>query len=144
MRVIPLIHTRVARPALIVERVAALENHAVYAAGTAKDLTPSVENPTIVHHRFGVTLIAPIIQAIANRYGKRCGHMDKQIPTLIHPTRRSTADKDKIVVHFPPTVLHARALHSISSGVGMHSAFGPNFVCVRLRDLTGRPAVHCA
>ena len=43
MRVIPLIHTRVARPALIVERVAALENHAVYAAGTAEDLTPSVE-----------------------------------------------------------------------------------------------------
>ena len=41
MRVVPLLHTRVARSALIVERVAALENHAVYAAGAAEDSSVS-------------------------------------------------------------------------------------------------------
>ena len=47
--VVPRLHPRVGRPTLIVQRVAALEDHAVDAARTTENLAAAVSDAAIVH-----------------------------------------------------------------------------------------------
>ena len=77
--VVPLLHPRLGRPALVVHRVAALEDHPVDARGAAEDLAAGVHDPAAVQVRLGVGLVAPVVEAAADRERQRRGHVDERV-----------------------------------------------------------------
>ena len=58
VQVVPRLHARLGGPALVVQRVAALEDHPVDAAGAAEHLAAGVVDAAAVHVRLGVGLVA--------------------------------------------------------------------------------------
>ena len=117
--VVPGLHPAVRRPALVVQRVAALEDHPVDAARAAQDLPARVVDLAAAHERLGLGLVPPVIEAAADRKRERRGHMDEHVPGPVRPARlqhqhavgrilgepvgedtarRATADDDEVVV----------------------------------------------
>ena len=85
VRVVPVLETGLRRPALVVERVAALEDHPVDRARPAEDLAASVIHATAVHVRFGLGLVHPVVALVSDRE-RECGrHVDEYIPEVVHP-----------------------------------------------------------
>lgn len=86
VRVVPALHARVGGPALVVHGVAALEDHAVDAAGTAQDLAARVVDAPVAHVRLGFRLVLPVVEPAADRIGQRGRHVDEDIPRVVGPT----------------------------------------------------------
>ena len=83
VRVVPLLHAGVARPALVVHRVAALEDHPVDGARAAEHLPARVVDPAVAHVRLGLGLVAPVVEAVADRERERRGHVDEEVPERV-------------------------------------------------------------
>ena len=77
--VVPGRHARIGGPALVVERVAALEDLAVDAAAPAEDLAPGVVDPPAVHERLGLRLVLPVVEPASDREGERRRHVDERV-----------------------------------------------------------------
>ena len=118
VRVVPGRHARVGRPALVVERVAALEDHPVDARRAAEDATAGVIDATAAHERLGLGLVAPVVEARPDRERERGRHVDEDVEAMVAPTgledqhagvglgreavgegasRRAAADDDEVV-----------------------------------------------
>ena len=80
MGVVPRLHPLARGPALVVQRVAALEDHAVDAARSAQDLPARVVDAAAAHVWLGLRLVLPVVEAVADREGQRRGHVDEHIP----------------------------------------------------------------
>ena len=83
--VVPGRHPRVGRPALVVERVAALEDLAVDARRAAKDLAAGVVDPPVVHERLGLRFVLPVVEAAADRERQRGRHVDERVDAPVGP-----------------------------------------------------------
>jgi hypothetical protein len=81
--VVPRLHARIRRPALVVERVAPLEDLAVDAGRAAQDLAAGVVDPTAVHERLRLGLVLPVVEAAADRERQRRRHVDEDVPDVI-------------------------------------------------------------
>jgi hypothetical protein len=100
VRVVPLLESRLARPALVVHRVAALEDHPVDRARAAEHLAARVVDAPPVHQRLGLGLVAPVVEAVAERDRQRGGHVDREVELPVappgleheHPHRRISAE----------------------------------------------------
>ena len=129
--VVPGLHPVAGRPALVVERVAALEDHPVDAARAAQHLPARVVDLAAAHERLGLGLVLPVIEAAADRKRQRGGHVDEHVPRPVRPARlqhqhaigrilgepvgedaarRATADDDEVVVRAHAGVL-SRGCH---------------------------------
>ena len=112
-------HPRVGGPPLVVHRVAPLEDHAVDAAGPAQHLASGVGDPSVVHEGLGLGLVAPVVEAVADRERQGGRHVDVHVPPRIgaaglqhqHPvggvgaepggervTGRAPSDDDEVVL----------------------------------------------
>ena len=86
----------VGAPPLVVQRVAALEDHPVDAARAAEHLAAGVVDPPPVHVRLGLGLVLPVVEATADRERQRGRHVDEDVPQVVgaaglqdeHPVRR--------------------------------------------------------
>ena len=87
VRVVPGRHARVGGPALVVQRVAALEDHPVDAARAAENLPAGVVDLAPVHERLGLRLVLPVVEPVPDRVGQRGGHVDEHVPRVIRPAR---------------------------------------------------------
>jgi hypothetical protein len=117
VRVVPVGHAGIGGPPLVVERVAALEDHPVNAARPAEHLTARVVDPAAVQERLGLAGIPPVVEPAADRKRERGRHVDERIPRVVraagleheHPgggirgqpvrqgaARRATADDDVV------------------------------------------------
>ncbi len=85
--VVPGLHAGVGGPALVVQRVAALEDHAVDAAGAAEHLAPGVVDPPAVHVRLGLGLVLPVVEPAADRERQRRRHVDEDVPRVVGAAR---------------------------------------------------------
>ncbi len=89
---VPRLHAGIGGPALVVERVAALEDLAVDAAAAAEDLAAGVEDAPPVHERLGLRLVAPVVEPAADREGQRRGHVDERIEAPVRAARLQHED----------------------------------------------------
>ena len=90
--VVPRRHPGVGRPALVVERVAALEDLAVDARRAAEDLAAGVVDPPAVHERLGLGLVPPVVEPAADRERQRGRHVDEDVEPLVRPARLEDED----------------------------------------------------
>ena len=102
VRVVPGLHAVVGRPALEVERVAALEDHPVDAAGAAEHLAAGVVDLAAVHVRLGLGLVLPVVEPVADRVRQRRRHVDERVELdvaaagLEHQDRRTGVGADPV------------------------------------------------
>ncbi len=73
MRIVPRVHARVSRPALVIQRVATLEDHPVDAAGAAEHLPPGVVNLAPAHERLRLRLVLPVVEPAPDGIGQGGG-----------------------------------------------------------------------
>ena len=90
--VVPGAHAGIRRPPFIVERVPALEDHAVDAAGAAQDLAAGVVDPAVVHERLGLRPVAPVVVAAADGEGQGGRHVDEDVEAVVGATRLQDQD----------------------------------------------------
>ncbi len=81
--VVPVGHARVGRPALVVERVAPLEDHPVDAGRAAEHLAAGVVDAAAVQVRLGLGLIFPVVEPAADGEGERRRHVDEHVPAVV-------------------------------------------------------------
>ena len=87
VRVVPAAHPRVGAPALVVERVAALEDHPVDARRAAEHLAAGVVDPPPVHERLRLRLVLPVVEPVADRRREPGRHVDEDVPLVVGPPR---------------------------------------------------------
>ena len=85
--VVPVLHPRVAGPAFVVHRVAALEDHPVDRARPAEHLPAGVVDLAAVHVRLRLGLVLPVVEAVADRERQRGRHVDVDVPQVVHAAR---------------------------------------------------------
>ena len=85
--VVPVLHALVARPALVVQRVAALEDHPVDRARPAEHLAARVVDAPPVHARLGLGLVLPVVEAVADRDRQRGRHVDEEVELPVGAAR---------------------------------------------------------
>ena len=88
--VVPGLHPGIGRPALVVERVAALEDLAVDARRAAEDLAAGVVDAPAVHERLGLRLVHPVVVAAADRERQRRRHVDEDVEPVVGPAGLET------------------------------------------------------
>ena len=79
VEVVPLLHPRLGAPALVVQRVAALEDHPVDRAGPAEHLAAGVEDLAVVEVRLRVGLVLPVVEPVPDRERQRRRHVDERV-----------------------------------------------------------------
>ena len=84
--VVPGRHAGIGGPALVVERIAALEDLAVDAGRPAQHLAPGVVDPPTVHERLRLRLVLPVVEPAADRERQRRGHVDEDVEAVIGTT----------------------------------------------------------
>ncbi len=77
--VVPGVHALVGGPALEVQRVAALEDHPVDAAGAAEELAARVVDLATSHVRLRLRLVLPVVEPVADRVRQRGRHVDERV-----------------------------------------------------------------
>src|SRR5215813_4445048 len=85
VRVIPRVHTRVSRPALVIQRVATLEDHSVDAARAAEHLPAGVVDLAPVHERFRFRLVLPVVEPAPDGVGQGGGHVNEHVERVVRP-----------------------------------------------------------
>ena len=165
VEVVPLLHPRLGAPALVVERVAALEDHPVDRAGAAEHLAAGVEHPAVVEVRLRVGLVLPVVEPVADREGQRRRHVDERVDPevraagLEHQDRRAgiggepvgqrapgraTAHDDDVV----PVPAHARLIPGTSvarsGGCCARRAWSRGTPPARPRRARGRSRTACS
>ena len=83
--VVPRLHAGVGRPAFVVHRVAALEDHPVDRRRPAEHLAAGVVHAAPVHERLGLALVLPVVEAVADRERERRRHVDEDVPLVVGP-----------------------------------------------------------
>ena len=83
VRVVPVGHAGVRAPALVVHRIAALEDHPVDAAGAAQHLAAGVVDAAAVHVRLGFGLVFPVVETTSDGKRQRRGHVHEHVPQRI-------------------------------------------------------------
>ena len=83
VRVAPGLHARIGCPPLVIERVAALEDHPVDAARAAEHLATSVIHPAAVHERLRFAFVLPVVEPTADREHQRRRHVDEHVPPRV-------------------------------------------------------------
>ena len=78
--VVPRLHPGVRGPALVVHRVAALEDHPVDRARPAEHLAARVVDAPAAHVRLRLGLVLPVVEAAADRERQRGRHVDEDVP----------------------------------------------------------------
>ena len=91
--VVPRLHARLGAPALVVQRVAPLEDHPVDAAGAAEHLAPGVVDAAVVHVGLGVGLVLPVVEPVPDRDGQSSGHVDEGVDPEVGPTGFEDQDR---------------------------------------------------
>ncbi len=87
MGVVPVAHARIGGPALVVERVASLEDHPVDAAGASEHLAACVVDAPPAHVRLRLRLVLPVVEAAPDREGERRRHVDEDVEGVVGATR---------------------------------------------------------
>ena len=87
VRVVPVAHAGVRTPALVVHRIAALEDHPVDAAGAAEHLAAGVVDAAAVHVRLGFGLVFPVVETTSDGKRQRRGHVHEHVPQRIVAAR---------------------------------------------------------
>ena len=87
VRVVPGLHPVVGGPALVVHRVAALEDHPVDRARPAEHLPARVVDPAAAHVRLRLGLVLPVVEAAADRERERRRHVDEDVPRIVGAAR---------------------------------------------------------
>ena len=93
VRVVPGLHARVGGPALVVERVAALEDHAVDAARTAEHLAARMRDAPPLHVRLRFACVAPVVPGVTDRHRERARHVYQRVPDEIRATGLEDEDR---------------------------------------------------
>ena len=83
--VVPGLEPRFRGPALVVERVPALEDHPVDAARAAEQLAAGVVDAPAVHERLRLRAVHPVVAGVADREGERGRHLDVEVPEAVGP-----------------------------------------------------------
>ena len=83
--VAPGLHALAGGPAVVVGRVAALEDHAVDGARPAQNLAAGVVDAATAHVRLGLGLELPVVEAIADGERQRRRHVDEDVPAPVAP-----------------------------------------------------------
>ena len=156
VRVVPVGDAALVRPALVVERVAALEDHPVDRARAAEHLAARVVDAPSVHVRLGLRLVLPVVEAAADRERERRRHVDVEVPPRVRAaglehedararvlgqargeraTRGATADDDVVVRHATTTVCS-----SVNDSIGAVPPTRPMPLAVPDRPPNGRCA----
>ncbi len=163
--VVPALHPGIGRPALVVEGVAALEDHPVDAARAAEHLAPGVVDPSAVHERLGLRLVLPVVEPAADRERQGRRHVDEDVPRIVRPAGlededarrrvraqaireraacRTAADDDEVV----PGVCHSRDASSGEWGArgrrARRQAARPGASSPASRPRTHRPGSRAA
>ena len=92
--VVPGRHPRIGRPALVVEGVAALEDHPVDAGRPAEHPAAGVVDPPPTHERLGLGLVHPVVEPAADRERQRRRHVDEHVPRVVGAA--SLEDEDAV------------------------------------------------
>ena len=87
VQVVPRLHARLGGPALVVQRVATLEDHPVDAAGATEHLAPGVVDAAVVHVRLGVGLVLPVVEPVPDGDRERRGHVDERVDAEVGAPR---------------------------------------------------------
>ena len=87
VRVVPLLHAGVGGPALVVQRVAALEDHPVDARRAAEHLAAGVVHPPRIEVRLRLGLVLPVVEAVPDREHQRRRHVHEHVPAPVRPPR---------------------------------------------------------
>ena len=124
------------RPALVVEGVAALEDHPVDRRRAAEDLAPGVVDAPAVHERLGLGSVAPVVERAADRERQRGRHVQEDVEPPVRagrPPARARASRDPRDSRFastqpadpPPTIttsnrssIERRSLATAQSAAG--------------------------
>ena len=69
MRVIPILHASIFTPALVIEWISALPDHAVDASRAAQYLSARMINLAVIHKRLRLRFVFPVVVLIADRKG---------------------------------------------------------------------------
>ncbi len=83
----PRLHPRLARPALVVHRVPALEDHPVDRARPAEHLAAGVVDPAPAHRGLRLRLVLPVVEPVPDREHQARGHVDVDVPRVVGPPR---------------------------------------------------------
>ena len=92
MGVVPRLHPLARGPALVVERVPALEDHAVDAARSAQHLSARVVDTAPAHVWLGLRSVLPVVEAVADGEGQCRGHVDEHVPRPVRAPRLEDQD----------------------------------------------------
>ena len=84
--VVPAVHARIAGPPLVVEGVAALEDHPVDAGRPAQHLAPGVVDAPAPHVGLGLGGVPPVVEAVADGERERGRHVDVHVPFPVPPS----------------------------------------------------------
>ena len=90
--VVPVGHARDRCPALVVERVAALEDHPVDRGRAAEHLAAGVVDAPAVHVGLGLRPVGPVVQRAADRERQRGGHVQEDVEPPVGPARLEDED----------------------------------------------------
>ena len=74
-------------PLVEVGGVAAVVHHPVDAAGAAEDLASGLAHPAVLHVRFGLGRVAPVVARVADGEAERGGHVDDRVPAVVGDAR---------------------------------------------------------
>ena len=85
VRVRPVGQAGIGGPPLVVERVAALEDHPVDAARAAEHLAAGVVDAPAVHVRLGLRLVLPVVELAPDRERQRGRHVNEHVPAVVGP-----------------------------------------------------------
>ena len=132
VQVVPGLHARVGGPALVVHRVAALEDHPVDAAGAAEHLAAGVEDLAAVHVRLGVGLVLPVVEPVADRDRQRRRHVDERVLPVVGAAGLEHQDRRRRVGAEP-----------VGDGRARGAAADDHVVVASPRPCHGSPANQC-
>ncbi len=109
--VVPGVHPGIGAPALVVERVAALEDHAVDAAAAAEDLAAGVVDAPAVHERLRLRLVLPVVEPAADRIGEGRRHLDEDVEPVVGPAGLEDEDAVRRVGAESDSRARSRPIH---------------------------------
>ena len=122
--VVPRLHAGVGSPALVIQRVAALEDHPIDAARSAEHLPAGVVDLAPVHERFRFRLVLPVVEPAADGIGQGGGHVDEDVERVVRPAGLQHQDPGGRVGAEPVRERAARGAAADDDEVSVQCAHG--------------------